>query len=174
MAVTLDDTPKSATANTYASRSFADTYHESHIDSAGTWAGATDAEKDIALVMATRLLDAKYEWHGVATDEDQVLQWPRTGLLDYIRRSSLNYDTYPTQLAQATSEMARLLLASDTTGELAQVNAGLTQLTAGSITMKFKESGILAKPIPDSVRDLIPYWWGYIRGAGISRPIVRA
>ena len=174
MALTLNDTPKAAAANTYASLVTANTYHESHVDSSGTWAGASDPEKNISLVMGTRILNVKFEWAGVATDPDQVLPWPRAGLLDFIRRNSLDEDTYPTQLEDATSELARLLLGADTTKDLIQSVQGLTGLTVGPIALSFKEYIADSKPIPDSVRDLIPYWWGRLRSAGFTRPIVRA
>jgi len=174
MAITLDATPKSATANTYATLAEAETYHEGHVDASGVWAGATDGEKNIALAMATRLLDAKYAWEGYATDEDQILQWPRTGLWDYIEVNLVDADTYPLQLKQATSEQARLLLGSDTTADLAQSVQGLTGLKVGSIDLKFKESIASSKPVPDSVATLIPAWWGRLLGGGAIRPIVRA
>jgi len=174
MAITLDAVPKSATANAYATLAEAETYHESHVDASGTWAGATDPEKNIAIAMATRLLDAKYRWAGYATDEDQILQWPRTGLLDYIEINTLDADTYPLQLKHATSEQARLLLGGDTTADLAQSVAGLTGLKVGSVDLKFKAAMADSKPIPDSVASLIPSWWGRLMGAGFARPLVRA
>lgn len=166
MALTLDETPKSATANTYASLAEANSYHEGHLDSAGTWAGADDATKNAALVMATRLLDFHFKWEGYATDPDQVLLWPRTGLLDFVERGSLDEDTYPVQLKNATAEFARSLIASDTTGDLAQQVQGLTALKVGSVALNFKASGIAAsKPVPESVKALIPYHWARLRGA---------
>ncbi len=174
MAITLVATPKSATANTYALLATAETYHESHVDASGTWAAGADAAKNIALAMATRLLDAKYRWGGFATDEDQRLQWPRIGLLDFIERSSLDEDVIPTQIEEATSEMARLLLDGDTTKDLAQSVHGLTGLSVGSINLQFKQYMSDSKPIPDSVRDLIPSWWGRLMGSGMIRQIVRA
>ncbi len=174
MALILDATPKSATANTYSTLAEAETYHEKHVDASGAWAAGVDADKNIALAMATRLLDAKYAWNGYATDVDQVLQWPRTGLLDYIELNDLDADAYPTQLKEATAEMARVLLGSDTTTDLAQAVQGLTGLKVGSIDLKFKQHLADSKPIPDSVRDLIPTWWGRLMGAGFVRPINRA
>ena len=174
MAITLVATPKSATANTYALLATAETYHESHVDASGTWADATDPDKNIALAMATRLLDAKYAWEGYATDADQILQWPRNGLWDYIELNLVDADTYPLQLKNATAEQARLLLGGDTTADLAQSVQGLTGLKVGSIDLKFKESIASSKPVPDSVATLIPAWWGRLLGGGAIRPIVRA
>lgn len=171
MALTLIETPGLATSNTYASLAEANTYHESHTDSAGAWAGASDADKSVALVMATRLLDALYEWAGFASDPDtQYLAWPRDGVLDFHQLSTLDADTIPQRLKEATAELARLLIASDTTADLAQSVQGLTELGVGSITLKFKEAGLASsKPIPDSVDALIPSWWGRLRqGRGSS------
>lgn len=175
MAITLDATPKSATGNTYCTLAEAETYHEGHVDASGTWAGATEANKNIALAMATRLLDAKFNWYGYATDEDQVLQWPRSGLLDYIERNTLDEDTYPQQLKNATAEFARILLEGDSTAEITQATQGLKQLGVGSINLVFKETGIFTKPVPDSVALLIPSWWGKLMQSGSGvRQIARA
>jgi len=174
MAITLVATPKSATANTYALLATANMYHESHVDASGVWAGAGDPDKNIALAMGTRLLDAKYRWGGTATDEDQRLQWPRIGLLDFIERGSLDEDTIPAQIEEATSELARLLLGADSTADLAQSVQGLTGLKVGPIELKFKAFMSDSKPIPDSVRDLIPSWWGRLMGSGMIRPLIRA
>lgn len=163
--------------NTYATLAEAETYHESHVDASGTWADATDAAKNIALAMATRLLDSKYIWNGTASEEDQSLLWPRTGVWDFLRLSIIDEDEIPQRLTEATAELARVLLASDTTGDLAQSVQGLVGLQVGSVNLSFKDSGIVSsKPVPDSVRDLIPSWWGKLKGSGGtgSYGIVRA
>ena len=113
-------------SNSYASVADADLYHAGHLY-ASTWTGATSAQKSVALVMATRLIDAEYQFNGTRTTANQALQWPRamcpepdnvhvpiSALLpipcDYVR-----YDSVPKAVVQATCEMARAMLVEDRT-----------------------------------------------------------
>jgi hypothetical protein len=63
-------------ANAYASVNDGDAYHDGHLY-ATAWTGASDGQKAAALVMATRLIDAEYQFNGTRTLAEQALQWPR-------------------------------------------------------------------------------------------------
>src|SRR3954462_7877611 len=63
-------------ANTYASVEDADSYHDAHLY-ATAWTAAITAEKEKALVMATRLIDQEFQFNGFRTTPTQALQWPR-------------------------------------------------------------------------------------------------
>ena len=65
MALTLikEDGTGLANANSYASAADGDTYHAGHYY-ASVWTSATTGNKEIALVMATRLIDASYQFNG--------------------------------------------------------------------------------------------------------------
>ena len=65
-----------ANANSYASAADGDAHHEGHLY-ATPWTAATLANKEKALVMATRVIDAAYQFHGCKTSDEQALQWPR-------------------------------------------------------------------------------------------------
>jgi hypothetical protein len=173
MALTLIATVGAANANSYATRAEGDTYHEGHLYS-DDWTGATTATKEEALVMATRVLDEMYTWAAWSVDPDQALQWPRSGVMDFLYLSTILDTAIPPKLKDATCELARQLIAADRTADN-QVDAqGVTSLSVGSISLAFKESGITSKPIPDSVRRMIPTWWGKLRGYGQWREVGRS
>ena len=139
MALTLikeDGTGKSD-ANSYASAADGDAYHEGHLY-ASAWTGAATADKEKALVMATRLIDAEYQFGGVRAVSGQALQWPRVSCLDPDADENVILGRYvpsnvvPRGVSDATCEMARELLVADRTaappGEgLKYENVGTTQ-----------------------------------------------
>ena len=75
-------------ANAYADAADGNAYFEGHLYATG-WTGATAGQKDAALVMASRVIDAEYQFHGKRVSESQALQWPRydcptrTGLVNW-------------------------------------------------------------------------------------------
>ena len=76
LTITKEDGTGKADANSYASVADCDAYHAGHLY-ASAWEGADDSEQVAALVMATRLLDAEFQFSGVRTLPAQALQWPR-------------------------------------------------------------------------------------------------
>ena len=128
MALTLikEDGTGKANANSYANAADGDAYHEGHLY-ASAWTAATAANKDAALVMATRLIDAEYQFNGVRAVDSQALQWPRVNCLDPdkapfpVLTSLILADPFvstsivPKALVMATCEMARELLIADRT-----------------------------------------------------------
>jgi hypothetical protein len=120
-----------ANANAYANAADGDAYHEGHLF-ATAWTAATLANKEAALVMATRLIDAEYQFNGVKATDVQALQWPRRQcrIPDY--EDELPADSVPKAVIEATCELARELLVADRTaapdGEgLKYENTGTTQ-----------------------------------------------
>jgi hypothetical protein len=126
MTLVKEDGTGKADANAYADVADGDAYHEGHLY-ATAWTGATAVQKTAALVMATRLIDAEYQFNGVKTVDVQALQWPRVNCPDPdkapipILTSLLLVDPFvpfsivPKALVQATCEMARELLVADRT-----------------------------------------------------------
>lgn len=150
----LDTTPGSATANSYPSLTEANEYNDAHISG---WSG-TDAEKEVALQMATSLMDYYFIWTGSAVDAVQALSWPRNGMLSRNGFAIPNTEI-PRDLKRATSELARLLRIGDTTA-VSDVSAnGITELKAGPVTLKFDLEKIKSQPIPLSVLFMIPRSW---------------
>jgi hypothetical protein len=127
-------------ANTYADAADGDAYHAGHLY-ASAWTAATADQKAVALVMATRLIDAEYQFNGVRSVDSQALQWPRVNCPDPDKTpvpfltSLLLADPFvsasivPKALVQATCEMARELLIADRT--TAPVGEGLSYQNVG-------------------------------------------
>ena len=128
MALTLikeDGTGKSD-ANSYASVADGDAYHEGHLYAAD-WTGATSTTKAAALVMATRLIDAHYQFRGFKAHDTQALQWPREfardddalrsrGIAGLVQRDEyFASNAVPAILRDATVETARELIKADRT-----------------------------------------------------------
>src|ERR1017187_4023731 len=136
MALTLvkEDGTGKADANAYAEVANGDAYHAGHLY-ATAWTAATADQKAVALVMASRLIDAEYQFNGLRSVDSQALQWPRVNCLDPDRApvpvltSLLQLDPLvpgsgvPKALVQATCEMARELLIAHRTA--APVGEGL-------------------------------------------------
>jgi hypothetical protein len=175
MALVLDDTVGGSASNTYISRADANTYFEGKYHKAA-WESASDADKDIVLVEATRVLDAMYIWRGHPTDltTPQALDWPRTGVLDSDGVNLIPEDELPDELRWATAELAMSILSGDRTADSDVEVQGLTRLKAGSVELGFKDN-VYAKVLPDVVTNYIPSWWGYVETSNPgSVPVWRA
>jgi len=103
-----------ANANAYADVADGDAYHEGHLY-ATAWTAATTPNKTAALVMATRLIDAEYQFGGVRAVAAQALQWPRLNCASPDDEEALSDDAVPKAVVQATCELARELLIADRT-----------------------------------------------------------
>lgn len=101
-------------ANAYANAADGEAYHDGHLY-ASAWTAASAANKDAALVMATRLIDGQYQFNGLKANEAQALQWPRRQcrIPDY--EDELPADAVPKAVVETTCEMARELLIADRT-----------------------------------------------------------
>src|ERR1035437_6828997 len=144
MAITLvkEDGTGKTDANSYADVADGDAYHAGHLY-ASAWTGATDDQKAAALVMATRLIDAEFQFNGTRTNAVQGLQWPRAkcpepdnvhvplSVLLPIPYDYVQYDTVPKAVVQAACELARELLITDRTA--APAGEGLKYYNAGGV-----------------------------------------
>ena len=120
MALTLikEDGTGKTDANSYASAADGDAYHDGHLY-ASAWTGATADQKAAALVMASRLIDAEYQFGGTRVKATQSLQWPRQDCrapdADGWAGGTVSETVVPKAVAAATCEMARELLIADRT-----------------------------------------------------------
>src|SRR5436309_3522068 len=115
-------------ANSYASAADGDAYHDGHLY-ATSWTAATTQMKEAALVMATRLIDSMFCFHGYRAVSGQALQWPRLWARDpdklaspVIGRFIVLSDYYdstsvPKLLSDATIDTARELIKADRTAD---------------------------------------------------------
>lgn len=173
-ATALVTTTGSASANAYCDLAFADQYHADRPPVGTTWANATSDQKTAAILWATKLMDRMWEWVGFPTDAVQALLWPRQGMIKLNGWEYVDLHTVPVELMQATAEYARQLLASDLAGNSDLQTFGITSLRAGPVAFSFKND-VIAKPVPDTVFNLIPCGWGYPRNREMSsRPLLRA
>jgi len=102
----VEDGSGKSDANAYVSVADADQYNEDH-NADTTWDGLSDAEKEKYIRLATQYLDMKYgrRWIGVRSNEDQALDWPRTGAVDR-DGYTLDSDALPQDLVDACVESA--------------------------------------------------------------------
>jgi hypothetical protein len=153
MALTLikEDGSGKADANSYANLADGDAYHDGHLY-ATAWSGATGPNREVALVMATRLIDAYMEFGGSKTTGGQALQWPRYGCPDPDSSRPGNplvgwisgpgcFDSasLPAALVLATCEQARCLLAEDLTE--APAGEGLISSALAGMKTVFDRTG---------------------------------
>lgn len=168
---TLDATAGGSASNSYCTVAEADAYFDSRLYTT-VWAALTTPQKTVALIMATRVLDAQIEWSGDTRTFTQRLMWPRYGML---KRNKLEYvpDTeIPEELKFMTAELALQLSIADRTADSDIETQGITSLTAGPVSLTFSDD-VEAKVIPDSVYFLMPEGWGVIRGNTVSFGRVR-
>lgn len=113
-----EDGTGKADANSYADVADGDAYFEAHLY-ATAWTGATEENKAKALVFATRLIDAQFQFNGGRVKPEQALQWPRMDCPDLDGLSNgeavVAEDIVPAVVLQATCEQARELLIADRT-----------------------------------------------------------
>lgn len=150
--MSLDATAGGSSADSYTTVAESDTYHDNHLY-ATDWTGATTANQEKALKMATRILDEKIDWSGSKSTSSQALAWGRTGVED--DGYSVSSSIIPNPIKNATSEFARHLLGSDLTGD-AQ-GKGLDSLAVGSITLSFDKTDT-AGVIPSIVQEMLRGW----------------
>jgi hypothetical protein len=139
-----------ANANSYADVAEGDAFHEAHLY-ASDWTGASAGTKTAALVLATRLIDAHYQFRGFKAHGSQALQWPRefardddalrvSGIGGLMSRSEyFDAQSIPKVLRDATIETAREFIkanrADDPDGE------GLASMSlSGTMSMTFDKS----------------------------------
>jgi hypothetical protein len=148
-------------ANSYADRADGDTYHLGHLY-ATSWTNATDAKKEAALVMATRLIDSCYQFNGFRVRNDQALQWPRRRCVDPDKwgewetilrsNSGLSYfqeNVIPPALRDATCEFARELIRVNRTDPPAGEGVSQVSLTGATYIQYDKKDSrpIVPKPV---------------------------
>lgn len=149
---TLVATPKSTTANSYATVADADTYFDERLNSSN-WTGAVADDKARALIMATRRIDSE-EFYGYKTTDGQALKWPREGAYND-DDEEYDTDTVPAIVEQATYELAVYLLNSGTSDPF--VDTGLEEYKRVKVgQLEVERSGAFrAAKLPENVYNLL-------------------
>ena len=91
------------TTTSYVSRADADTYFATSFSNTA-WTALSDAQKSLALQIATRNLET-LQWYGKKCVTDQPLQWPREIAANGSTDATV-CTTVPNQLVEATCELA--------------------------------------------------------------------
>lgn len=150
-------TPGAADANSYVTLAEYNAYLLARLHVPAAASGATDAQKEAALIMATRTLDAMQCFTGAAATSTQALKWPRTGMVNK-NGFPIADNVIPQELKDATSELAMQLAVSDITLDNDAAIQGLTKVKAGPVELGFKDS-IDVRGLPSAVTNLLPSSW---------------
>lgn len=159
--------PSLPNCNSFCTVAQADEYQETKLNT--TWAGLSTANKEKLLAWATRQLDT-LSYIGVKTNPTQYLQFPRsyvpvdggyTGSItdDAYGTYYLDPDTFPVFLAEATAEMAGILMAGDVTADSGLGEFDRIKVDVLELQMKKMPRTSWMK---DSVRNLL---WRYLENS---------
>lgn len=154
----LDATVGGPASNSYLTRNEAIAYFETRLHSAA-WTALTDDQKDASLIWATRLIDTSLCFTGSAATSTQALAWPRTGMTSRNGFAIAN-NVIPQDLKNVVAEMALRTASADPTATSEAEAAGLSELKAGPVTLKFADfSELESVTVPDQVRAMLPPSW---------------
>ena len=151
MPIVVVTTAGAKDANSFASLDEGNTYHEGHSQGA-VWTAASEDARNRALVTATRQLDAWFDWDGDVAFAEQVLLWPRKGVVGrtgYL----LDSKTIPPVIRDATAELARSRLTDAGPTDSAD---DIQRLKAGPVDITFRE-GKETFVIPEEVLILVKH-----------------
>lgn len=154
---TIDATPGSPTANSFATvsdfREYASTRQPSF-----TWLTDTTTDDEISgkLIAACRRLSPSLEWTGIASTDTQILPWPRKGMLS-ANGFAIPDNVNPLDLIYAQCELAGQMGDADLMSDDAAAKAGVSGVTAGSVSVQFQSRDISSVEAVDvSVRKSSP------------------
>lgn len=159
-----------ASANSYVDVAYADEFFTNSINNS-SWPTVL-ADKEAALIEATRLLDSQFEWNGAIVIGDQALRWPRTSAYDMDGRLIAS-DIVPKILKDTVCNLAYYLIQS---GGLNQSASDLKSLKVGPIDLKFNEGlSVIGVPrfVAKSLQSLGNFQ-GVIQGSAYSTNVMRS
>lgn len=140
----LDATVGGASANSFGTRAEANTFFADRLYTT-TWDGASDANKDKALITACQQI-SQLRFFGEKATSTQALPWPRLCVRneDASAYSDLYYasDEIPTRLKHAQFIYAQELLKSDSISE--NQITGLKRLSTGTVDLEFEPALVQA------------------------------
>lgn len=151
MALVFDTTVGGTAANSYTTIQEAEDYNDARLFS--TWDAVALADRQAALVWATRILDYSFDWAGAKYTIEQALRWPRYSVLD---RDGQLFDSteIPAELKDAVSELARLLASTDRAADSG--TEGLKKLKVDVIELEFDKNDRLPT-VPDEVYQMVSH-----------------
>ena len=171
MPITLikEDGTGKADANAYANVAEGDAYHAGHLY-ASAWTAATADQKAVALVMASRLIDAEYQFGGTRSVVSQALQWPREDCPDPDAGDMVAETMVPKAVIEAACELARELIIADRTA--APAGEGLKYYNNAGVQTGYDKAD--TRPIiPAVVQALLAKYGALIKSKSGSVKLVR-
>lgn len=175
MAITIVATPGATNANSFLTLAEALTYFEGRMV-VPEW---ETGDQSRLLVMATRAIVNMFSpsrrlirmippaqsyylirptWTGAIATATQSLPWPRIGMFDRYG-NAIASNVVPQDLKEATAEFAAHLAKGDRSFDSDAVVQGLKSVSAGSVSVSFKDQFDAIKMIPDAVfAFLVPSW----------------
>ena len=176
LVLTKEDGSGLAGANAYANAADGDAYHEGHLY-ASAWTASTADKKAAALVMASRLIDALFQFNGVRTKSAQAMQWPREDCpdpdanADVVGQRVVLSDVVPKPVVDATCETARALIIEDRTAN--PLGEGLKFSALGSLQQSFDKADRRPE-IPHVAQAMLSKFGVLLNRKSGAVPLVRA
>lgn len=149
--------------DSYVTLEEAETYFGNRLYAA-EWTGASDPEKEKALKMAARTM-MRFNWSGSITSDDQILSWPRQGMIDAEGRVIAS-DAIPQIIKDAQCEVALGMLRDDLTAD--DGNKSVRKLKAGSVEIEYAGQAPAAARAPDIAIDMVKPFLTAQTGANAS------
>lgn len=142
--------------NSYINVADADTYFDDAIH-ASAWEDSTSDTKAKALVTATRSLD-RQNWNGAKYQDapTQVLDWPRSGLVDS-EGDAVDETTVPQEILDATCELALALIQNPELQDSANTGNNIKRMKAGSVELEYIR-GTSGARFPTVINELVGLW----------------
>jgi hypothetical protein len=160
----LDAVVGSPTGNSYLTIAEASALLTGHLGMEAWYSEVDDdpltftAQREAALMTATRLLDVGVRWYGYPTSMTQALAWPQAGQVDRWGRL-LPSTTIPRDILLATALYAVALLADASGTASTDSEVGIKSKKVGDVTITYQDqpSRTLARAggMPPEVRLLL-------------------
>lgn len=166
MALVLDATVKGAAANSYATVAEVQSYVDGR-GNAAAWTGATNPEREQAVVWATQRLEQE-TFNGYRTTTTQALKWPRSGV-ENEDGCVMSAEVIPVALKYALAEVALSLLAAPAQLEPSGLE-GFNKIQVGPLAVEVRQPQPAGGLPAAAMRWLTNLWSG---GAG-TVALVRA
>jgi hypothetical protein len=147
----LDASIGTTTANSYALVAEADAYYVDMFNRP-LWASSSNANKEAALVTASRMLDYYTDWVGTPVTDVQAMGWPRDSAYNQVGTLYSN-TAIPMPVKFAVYELAYYILEN---GGLSFAQQVIDEVRVSSINVKFSENGVIAG-IPDYIMSLVRF-----------------
>lgn len=180
--LTKEDGTGLSNANSYADVADSSAYHDGHLYSS-VWIDASVETQSVALVMATRLIDALFNFNGFRRTSGQALQWPRRWCPDPDGEGSVfqgisslgsyvDESIVPSALIDATCELARELIKADRTED--PDDEGLKSFSLDGVMSIVFNARTRRPVIPALVQALVGRFGDYLGGSSGNVKLVRS